>query len=600
MLIILVFLIIIGLIIYGVVAWRRREHVAEIDPGIGTVRRLYFYAVAFVALMMAANGVVLLVRFVLDGLFGGTLVSSSNAMLAGGVSLTAVGLPLWIFHFRLIQRYVREIQVESRSLLRKLYMYLTMAVSGALIINSAVQLLRWAFGAGDFSGYHGGAVIIWAAVWAFHWRIEEAEGQATPDTLGVRRLYLYMASLATLAMLSFGVGRIAYLVLLEGYDALTSATILLSDDTGLWRPALRGALAVGIVGGLTWGLHWLYLARRDFGSALRQLYLYIFAILGGVITILTALAVALSGVLIWLLGGADDAAALHFRFLPGVVATLAVGVALWVYHWTVVQREVKASPQEELDARRAYVYIVSGIGLTAMAIGVFLLVGAALDLVVDSFSQVIAGREGLRREPLAWSITLLALGGPLWGYYWASAQRLVKEGGAGETLSLARRIFVFAALGAGVLALLGSLSTALFLLLRDVLEGRLTSGTVDDLTIPIAIIVTAIIFVPYYWNVYRQDRDAVPPEARERLARPVRKEVTVLVAAGDDVVARLQAALGYRVNVARWADADAATMSLSDDDCRQVASRVAAAPGRRVMVIPEGAGGAGMRVVSYG
>ncbi|MCI0795330.1 MAG: hypothetical protein J4N99_00790, partial [Chloroflexi bacterium] len=66
------------------------------------------------------------------------------------------------------------------------------------------------------------------------------------------------------------------------------------------------------------------------------------------------------------------------------------------------------------------------------------------------------------------------------------------------------------------------------------------------------------------------------------------------------VVARLEAALGYRVNVARWADADAATMSLSDDDCRQVASRVAAAPGRRVMVIPEGAGGAGMRVVSYG
>lgn len=590
----LVVLIVIGVLIYGVMAWRRRENVPEVDPGIGTVRRVYFYIVAFAALMMTANGVVLLVRYVLDGLFGGPVVSSSSGWLAGGVSLTVVGLPLWAFHWRLIQRYLGELPVESRSLLRKLYIYLVMVVSGGLVIVSAVQLLRWAFGTIDFSAYHWGAIVIWGAVWAFHWRIEEAEGQPTSDAVGVRRLYLYAASLATLVMLSFGIGRVAYLILLGGYEALTFASVLLTQDAGLWRPALRGALAIGIVGGLFWGLHWFYLARRDFGSALRQVYLYLFAILGGVVTILTALAVALSGVLVWLLGAADDPAAMHFRFLPGVIASLAVGVGLWAYHWMVVQKEAQVSPQEAKDARRAYVYIVSGIGLAAMAIGVFILVGTALDLILDSVTQVIAGRESLRLQPLAGSITLLALGAPLWGYFWVFAQRMVRDGGTEETHTLARRIFVFAALGAGVLSLLGSVSTTLFLFLRDLLEGRLSTGTIDELTVPIAIIVTAIIFVPYYWNVYRQDRDAGPQNAK---ARPVRKDVTVLTATGgDELVVRLEAALGYRVTTARWADADSAPTSLSDDECRQVASRVDAAPGRRVMVIPDRAG---LRVVSY-
>ena len=586
---VLVLLIIIGVVVYAIVAWRKREQVPEVDPGIGTVRRVYFYVVSFAALMMAGSGVVLLVRVVLESLFGDSVLSSNSGLMAGGVSLTLVGLPLWAFHWRLIQRYVGELPVETRSLLRKLYMYLVMAVSGGLVINSAVQLLRWALGIGDFSGYHWGAIIIWLAVWAFHWRIEEAEGQPTPDTVGVRRLYLYLASLVTLVMLSFGVGRIAYLVLLEGYEALTSASILLSQDTGLWRPALRGALAVGIVGGLSWALHWLYLARKDFGSALRQIYLYIFAILGGIVTIVTALGIGLHGFMVWLLGAADDPASMQFRFLPGVVASLAVGVGLWAYHWMVVQREAKSSPQEAQDARRAYVYILSAIGLAAFALGVFLLVSTTLDALVDTLNKSI-----IRRDPLAASITLLALGAPLWAYYWASAQRLVKQGGDGETLSLSRRIFVFAALGIGVLSLLGSASTALFMFLVDLLDGRLTLDTVDELTVPAAIIVTAIIFVPYYWGVYRKDRKARPEAER----RPqVRKDVTVLVApGGEDIIGQLQGALGYRVTAAPWADSDAAAIALSDEDCRQLASRVVAAPGRRVMIIPEGVG---VRVVSY-
>ena len=67
-------IVIIGLIIYGIIVWRRRASAnsqeADQDPGIGTVRRLYFYVVAFVSLMMTATGVVMLIQFILDSIAG--------------------------------------------------------------------------------------------------------------------------------------------------------------------------------------------------------------------------------------------------------------------------------------------------------------------------------------------------------------------------------------------------------------------------------------------------------------------------------------------------------------------------------------------------
>lgn len=591
----LIVLIVIGLIIYGVVAWRRREPgPIEVDPGIGTVRRLYFYTVSFVSLMMATNGVVLLLWFVFRGIFQGVSVSSSNAVLAGGVSLIVVGLPLWLFHWRLIQRYVGEMPVETRSVLRKFYMYLVLAVGSVHIVVLSVLVLLWIFGMDTVNAYVWSALVIWVPVWAFHWLIEQGEGQSTSDTLGVRRLYVYVASLLTLIMLASGTGMIAFFIIQDGYEALTSASIAISGDRGIWSSGFKTSLAVAIVGGLVWPMHWFYIARNDVGSALRQVYLYIFAVLGGVVTVLTALGIILNGFLVWLLGAADSTAASHFDFLPGAIASIAVGVGLWAYHWMVVQKEAEVSPKETLDARRAYVYLMSGIGLAALAIGIVLLVGTTLELIGDSLSQVIGGKTGLRRETLATSITLLAIGGPLWGSYWRSAQRLVGEGTSAEAYALPRRIFVFAALGIGVLSLLGSVSTALFMFLNDLLAGRISAGTFDDLIVPISIIVSAIIFVPYYWSVYKQDRQG-EPDAEQ--APVVRKEVTVLVAAGgEDLVSRLQAALGYRVSGAQWADADAGAASLSDEECRQLASRVADAPGSRVMVIPDGSG---VRVVSY-
>ena len=130
----------------------------------------------------------------LDAVFSGEVLSPSRIQLATGLSLTIVGLPLWAFHWRLINRQVRTLPVETRSILRKLYMYLVLGVSMALTVGAAIGALEWLFGVQRFRGWSLAAIVVFGVVWAFHWRIESAEGRPSPETVAVRRLYLYFAA----------------------------------------------------------------------------------------------------------------------------------------------------------------------------------------------------------------------------------------------------------------------------------------------------------------------------------------------------------------------------------------------------------------------
>ena len=591
------FLAVIAAVVYAVIYSRRRRGGLEVvDPGIGTIRRLYFYGVSFVALMMAANGVVLILQFVLEGAFGPEAVSASRLRLAVGASLAIVGLPLWAVHWLIVQRYVRRLPVETASLLRKMHVYLVLGVGLAFVMATTTNSLRWVFGERSFSGYSLATIVIWSGVWAFYWRLERSEGQPSADTLGIRRLYLYIASLAALIMAALGLGRVIHIILAEGYDSLVSLPVLFHSGSGLWGSSMKSALAPGLVGSLAWVSHWLYFARRDFGSILRQVYLYIFVVLGGTLTVLVALGFIIHGVLTWLFDvPSEEAVAAHFRFLPGAVATLSLGAGLWGYHWMVAQKEAEVSADESEGARRFYSYIMSAIGLGTLVTAVGILAHMALVLLSESSSEVLAGKA-LWRDSLAMAINLGLLGGPLWWYYWRLVQRRVSLKGVEERAALARRIFLFAALGIGMLALLGSVSGLLFVFLRDVLGDGLSRDTFRDSRPILSTIVAAAIFLPYHWFVYRQDRQAEPETPTAAQPRR-RKDVTVLAGrSAESFVRSLEAAIGHGVGVLAWADPDAGFPDLDEEQYQDIAQRVADAAGRNVLLVPEGES---VKVLSY-
>jgi hypothetical protein len=431
----------------------------------------------------------------------------------------------------------------------------------------------------------------------FFWRNEAEEGQANAESLGIRRFYIYVAAMVAMAMGAYGLGRVFTLVLRSAYDAIFGQSVLVPSVNDLWTSGLTEALAVGIVGGAVWVAHWLVFARRDTGSTLRQVYLYVFAILGGVVTALVS-----GGTILYTLIGSvlqvapDMSLVAQYRILPGAFTGLLVGLALGGYHFAVARSEASTTEGESQGAQRFYGYVMTLVGLGTSAFAAGTLTYTALALISSSQREIIVGTD-VWRGPVSAAITLIILGLPIWGYYWTKMQKRVDTYGVEERRALSRRLFIFLVLGVGVLVLLGSVSTLLYQVLRDFLDVGLNAGTARDVRVPLSIVVGTLVFLPYYWRVYMDDRRADPEEHLAPSERPRRKQVSVLVARNDsEFLNALEDSLGYRVTRLHWSDADAAQQSLDATQAQAVAERVAQSAGARVIIVPMQDG---LRVLSY-
>ena len=116
---------------------RSRSNGASAGGGIGTARRLYFYIVSFIALMMSVIGVATIAESALE-------LDWSPDSIASGLALIAVGMPLWWLHWRFVRRSVAGSPIEARATLRKLYLYAVLAISLAVIGYNAFVLIEWA------------------------------------------------------------------------------------------------------------------------------------------------------------------------------------------------------------------------------------------------------------------------------------------------------------------------------------------------------------------------------------------------------------------------------------------------------------------------
>jgi hypothetical protein len=150
------------------------------------IRRLYTYLVALAGLGVLATGVGGLLWAVVDVLVRGRFEADLVALYA---TMTLVGLPVWVLHWRPMPADVRETQ----SLARRLYVYLSLIAASLTLVGSAAaviyRLLTLALGGawstavlGDLA--HALAIAVVAAgVAAYHWRILRADarrGQPAP------------------------------------------------------------------------------------------------------------------------------------------------------------------------------------------------------------------------------------------------------------------------------------------------------------------------------------------------------------------------------------------------------------------------------------
>src|SRR5690606_29320797 len=144
-------------VIVGIVFLVRRgrddDATAEVDDGIGSVRRAFIYGLAFVSLVVAGSGVAMLLSGILEAITGDRVIADSDSQLAIALSFTVVGVPSWVIFAALAQRAVTQHPVEVRSSLRGLYFGLALSVALVIVLVRGVDALDAALDASDFD--HG-------------------------------------------------------------------------------------------------------------------------------------------------------------------------------------------------------------------------------------------------------------------------------------------------------------------------------------------------------------------------------------------------------------------------------------------------------------
>jgi hypothetical protein len=340
---------------YAGVARGDRQAAPEVGAG-ATLRRWYVYALSFFGLFLflfAANGLLQTLwqtAVVPTGAvtLGGRGLGDAVASRLGGI---AAGLALWYLAWSWSTAWFARTDgpdPENRSVLRKVYLYLVLAVAVAWTVWSLGRVLyellrallipdRLAVGWATIIHDVGSAIVptlVFGLAWAYHARVVEREAAVAGERrrqASIRWFYGYLVALVGLLTLAVGL-------------AGTGATLLdllvqpgAARPTHWWQNRVSLFATLVAVGLPIWAAYWGRLQREAAdpsarGALVRRLYLFLaFGI--AVLTLLGSGAFALYQVLRLMLGEAWTAGTVSE--LTTAVSTAAVAALFLIYHLRV-------------------------------------------------------------------------------------------------------------------------------------------------------------------------------------------------------------------------------------------------------------------------
>ena len=550
-----------------------------------TAKRVYFYLVYFITLGMFSAGVSILLGVCFDIITKYALVqvgapSFARETLSLGLAMLVIGGVLWFLFWRAIQRNVSGNTDEIGSAIRKLFLNIIVAASALVGLFAAVDFLKWLMAGALLGQFPSGGLarlIVTGVIWYYHWRVTEKEGQPSPEAKTLRRWYVYLLSGWGLVALSVNLVVLVHTAVLQ--LPVWGAAIVSGK---FWNSSVHSNLSWILLGGAAWGFHWFRIARGDFDSTLRQVYLYLLAISGGAIAGLVSLTMFFYGVFIWAFGGVTGSITPYLRSLGWIVPTIMVTTAVWFYHQRVTQEEAAQVQERRLSARRVHSYLMSFLGLGTLIAGLIMLLGILLEVLIHTVSsETVLVTSGWWRDQLSLCLALLVVATPIWLYYWNRVLQMAATGGVAERGARSRRIFLYVVLGVAVVTLAADLINIIYQLLNGVLQGTFGADVLRHSKWSLQTLFVAIPVLMYHWRILRQD---------QRLgaeAAAVRKTVTVLVsdrAAG--LVSQIEEKLGYKVHALRYLGQIPEDFPvLSDEEVSRLAGDIQAAPSTKVLLV---------------
>jgi hypothetical protein len=472
-----------------------------------TVRRTYFYLVALIGLEVVVWGVINLARTLFDILPGG----GSASMLAGGLSLIIVGLPIFLLHWHVLQREANSDAEERNTRLRALFLYTARLATlipvvqniGALLNRPLLNLMDQStslalFGSGQIAADNLVAILANGIAFYYFERVLQNDWKLahSPENLtDTRRLYRYVWMLYTLILATAGV-----------IFTLRYALYLSSGPNTATTVWLANGLTLVLVYVPLWAWAWQTIEKTrketgQYATTLRFAALYLLALTGAFVTLGVSSSI-LADLLRALLGEAVTLTSFLSENGERLAIVLALGV-VWIYFGRRLSLDIAA--QAEVQRRAALLRFYRSILALAGNVAVFTALWRILDVMVDVLLQAVDVTIG--RGPLSSALGLLIVGLPLWLRTWQPLQAeatATHETGDHARRSVARKGYLYLVL---FLTVVGAMVSAgmLFYLIFNQLLGNPPEDFAADLARSGYSLVLTLLWLSYHLRALRAD-----------------------------------------------------------------------------------------------
>ena len=488
-----------------------------------TVRHFYFYLVAFISLQVIVWGVISLCQTLVEDLPGGGAID----LLAGGLSLVLVGLPIFFIHWLVVQRDASQNAEERNTQLRALFLYVVLFAALAPVVYALLAILsRVAFdlfglessralvGAGQTLADNLIAIIVNLVVWAYFQRLLQREwqyGVYVRYLRELRRLYRYAWVVYGLALVVSGCQQIlTYLFMLAPQQPF-----------GLLEVTLANGLAFSLVGAPLWAYTWNSVQKSldETGerlSLLRAGFLYLAAVTG-CFTTLVATGSILADILGVVLGMVKPLVDL-VEENSSTLASIIPFAAIWAYYGRAWRLAVEDEPDALLreGRERFFFYLLSLVGTVTTILGLIRLGSTVIDGLFRLFFSDLF--QVALRGDLANALAILAIGLPLWLVPWGKLQAGAHQSGdSGDHArrSLLRKGYLYLILFASVVGAMSAAGWALYLALTQVL-GSPTPDFWHEFANRLQIFGWVMVWLVYHWHVLRSDGNRAQQALNQR------------------------------------------------------------------------------------
>ena len=483
-------LAVVALVVFSIRTARRRS--SHLTTG-QQVRHFFQYLILLAAVLVSAMGLSGTIGTVVDR---ATFVAADANETALNLAMLILGIPLTAVLGITARRRLAVDRTEIESF--GWTMFVTVGTVAPLVVAmfGGYQTLLFVERAERYDGFALTQLVVWGATWFAIRRIDRTTSDA--PRVALRHV---VPALIGLVVSAVALGQLVSGLVQRFFDAASDA-VFVPTTTLLHR-----GLALLVVGSVVWTLEWLRGLSRERHSDAWRFIVVLFGITGGLVTAITSLATAGYQTAVWLVGSPQsDLARTHFEALPEAVGGMVVGILAWWYHRALLA-DRRTDTRTEID--RIYEHIMSAGGLLAAAVGAVILLVAVVEAITGT--RIIRGDTAI--NTLLLSLVLLIIGVPVWATYWRVT---IHRESAEERGSVTRRMYLITVLGVGGLVALGTAIATVYLFLRDLIEGELSTSTLRSLRYPLAILLTSGAAGGYHFTVFRSEHALAPGGDKRR------------------------------------------------------------------------------------